>query len=354
MGWWSGTGAKGKVVITDPAKYQTSQGYGNYLKSNVGKAATPYPWMDELTKMSETEKSGMGLLENYVSGESPLINATSRMIYGILSGDTGYLQGIEGPIQRELQNITLPTIQSAYGKGGTYFGTQRAQAEKEAAETASAGVLEQAMKLMPQALQLGTTIEPGQVEASQKFGALPRTLEEKNYQEWLRTQPEYSPWLETINAYVNQPTGGVEAYVDPGIAGASQGVAGGNCCFIFIKGDKFTDSVRRFRDKFFGLDSYVAKGYRKMAKWLVPAMDNKSIYKLVKTVMVNPMANFTEYREKGSHRDTYLVPICAFWVTVWWLYGRFSRQTNEGYPLSIDAKTNSRDTIVIGNATVDA
>ncbi len=330
MGWWSGTSAKGKVLITDPTKFQTSREYGNYLQSKIGKAATPYPWIEEMTKMSEAEKEGMGVLEQYVSGEAPLINATERMIYGILTGDTGYLQALEGPIQRELKNVTLPTIEAAYGKGGTYFGTHRAQAETEAAETASAGVLEAAMKLMPEAMTLGATIEPGKVEASQKFGALPRTLEEKEYQEWLRTQPEYSPWLNTLNAYTTSPTGGVEAYVNPGVSGASSGIAGGNCCFIFIKGNRFLDSVRKFRDKHFGPTSYVANGYRKMAKWLVPAMNNKWVYNIVKKIMVDPMSNFTEYREKGSHRDTYLVPICAFWIAVWWLYGRFNWKANEG------------------------
>src|SRR3972149_6410379 len=70
------------------------------------------------------------------------------------------------------------------------------------------------------------------------------------------------------------------------IAKAGQQTSGvsGICCWVFIKGEMMSDSVRRLRDQLFHPDSFVAKGYKKMAWWLIPLMHkHPMIMKIVRT-----------------------------------------------------------------------
>jgi len=104
-----------------------------------------------------------------------------------------------------------------------------------------------------------------------------------------------------------------------GMGSLAGGVAGSKgCCFIFIEGEgSITDAVRQVRDKLFPPDSYVAKGYIKMAKWLVPMMKKSKLIKsIVRMFMTKPISKFCESNNLA------LIPICVFWSITWELYGR--------------------------------
>ena len=68
-------------------------------------------------------------------------------------------------------------------------------------------------------------------------------------------------------------------------------------------------------------DLEVADGYRKMAKWLVPLMQQNSLVRfLVKWTMTHPIAKVAEVRKIDKHHPA-LYPIGLFWEAVWRVYG---------------------------------
>ena len=103
----------------------------------------------------------------------------------------------------------------------------------------------------------------------------------------------------------------------PAAAGGAGAGAASGCCFIFLEVDMLTDAVRKVRDELFRPDSYVAKGYLKTAKFLVPLMRKSRMIKgMVKVFMTHPIAVFCE------RKNPVLIPVCLFWCLTWELYGR--------------------------------
>ena len=106
--------------------------------------------------------------------------------------------------------------------------------------------------------------------------------------------------------------------------GESASKQGGmSCCFIMAEAGDLTDTVRWARDVRYGYeDSPVKRGYKRMAKWLVPLMQKSPIIKsLVKYTMTWPIRKVAEKRIVGRHHPA-LYPIGFFWEAVWSLYGR--------------------------------
>jgi hypothetical protein len=90
------------------------------------------------------------------------------------------------------------------------------------------------------------------------------------------------------------------------------------CCFIMLEAGDLTEKVKKLRDELFPPNSFVAKGYKKMARWLVPMMRKHSVIKsLVKHLMTHPIAKFCETKNLA------LIPICLFWTTTWEFYGKW-------------------------------
>lgn len=152
----------------------------------------------------------------------------------------------------------------------------------------------------------------------------------------------------------NQMREGQEGYVAQGISGeeasagrdlqvqqmamqkkiAKYGKQGGYakyCCFIFIEGEMLTPYVREYRDELFPPDSYVSKGYIRMARWLVPLMKKSTlIKKLVKMTMLSPIAKFCEHTHNNERKLKFnkdlkgvlYAPVALFWVSIWEGIGR--------------------------------
>jgi len=111
-----------------------------------------------------------------------------------------------------------------------------------------------------------------------------------------------------------------------GATGQLMGGAGGamaaakGCCFIFLEGNNgvLEDSVRKFRDKCFPPDSRVARGYKMMARWLVPFMRKSSfIKKVVKTLMLDPLARVARWYKGNDKYGWMFIPVGIFWCLIW-------------------------------------
>jgi hypothetical protein len=105
-----------------------------------------------------------------------------------------------------------------------------------------------------------------------------------------------------------------------GMSGAASLAKSGACCFIFLEGNNgvLEDSVRKFRDKCFPPDSRVAKGYKMMARWLVPQMKKKAwIKKAVKTLMLDPLTRVARWYEGSDKYGWLFIPVGVFWCLIW-------------------------------------
>lgn len=92
------------------------------------------------------------------------------------------------------------------------------------------------------------------------------------------------------------------------------------CCFIFLESYNgiLPACVRVGRDKYYSLDFNIAIGYRRMAKWLVPLMqENTYVRTLVNTLMVNPITKHLSSLKKGKNKT-----ITHLWLKLWAWYGK--------------------------------
>jgi hypothetical protein len=91
----------------------------------------------------------------------------------------------------------------------------------------------------------------------------------------------------------------------------------GSCCITLLELGCLTDKVRELRDQLFSPDSYVAKGYKEMSKWLVPILKKHKLLKAaLKFLMGTPIAKFSD------NYNLAMIPVCLFWTISWSLYGR--------------------------------
>lgn len=136
----------------------------------------------------------------------------------------------------------------------------------------------------------------------------------------------------------NEGTLGYSGGSAPGAGGGSSGGGGGGifsslmggggagagCCFIFMESlnGKLPWYVRKARDT--RAINATVKGYRRMSRWLVPAMRLwKAARHTVNFIMVKPMLMVSEdyYTPKKSFKAKCLKPVVAFWFTVWTILG---------------------------------
>ncbi len=110
-------------------------------------------------------------------------------------------------------------------------------------------------------------------------------------------------------------------------AESKKGAGFGVCCFIFCATDptdELLQVIRRYKDSHFSKLSTVARGYKRLAIWLVPSMRRHNIVKqLIKYVMVHPMELYAKaYYDGETFKKTILSPIANFWVSIYWLVGK--------------------------------
>jgi hypothetical protein len=98
------------------------------------------------------------------------------------------------------------------------------------------------------------------------------------------------------------------------------------CCFIFMEAykGKMPWFVRACRDDFAPENSKRRAGYRRMANWLVPAMQKSKIIRaLTWLLMIKPMTLWGGYHKKaqGYEHGKYFKPFVWFWFKFWEKYG---------------------------------
>lgn len=96
------------------------------------------------------------------------------------------------------------------------------------------------------------------------------------------------------------------------------------CCFIMAEHygfGKIPKSVRICRDYFYEKQPASAKGYRKMAYWLVPLMQKSKVVRhLVNLVMIKPLTEYSKYLTGESQWKRIFKP-AKLWINFWNFYG---------------------------------
>lgn len=135
------------------------------------------------------------------------------------------------------------------------------------------------------------------------------------------------------NSLMSSMSGIQQAYIQPQATSAFQNsiagnalnssqIAGNICCFIFLESynGKLPWFVRSCRDFFYKENPAVARGYVKMANWLVPLIKHSSIVKfLVNSLMVTPITKYGGWLldVKGYEDCSKYRPFKTFWFSIW-------------------------------------
>jgi len=101
---------------------------------------------------------------------------------------------------------------------------------------------------------------------------------------------------------------------------AGVGQSASPCCFIFMEAynGQLPESVRLCRDFFYKENDSLSNGYKRMAKWLVPAMKKWSTVRaLVNFSMVKPLTYNGEWLCSAKGYGWIATPIRALWFSIW-------------------------------------
>ncbi len=251
-------------IVTEPALHPEQEkmisGLGGHITDNLGKPLRQYSgsYVAPTTQQQKNAMSDLGNLtwnftpqttQNSQYASSALIRALNTDA-GMKEAEDYYQQSIHNPALQSFQNEVLPGIQKAYAGPGTYWGSERSGAVKDASTNLSgqlAGVRAQTMfdarnTLENRALQaaeqihqneqfmqgLGLSTEQARTGFGlNKSGSLFDMGEttrqadqlklDRQYSEWLRTRPENSPYLQAALNFMGLPT--TATHVIPGQRG---------------------------------------------------------------------------------------------------------------------------------------
>ena len=137
-----------------------------------------------------------------------------------------------------------------------------------------------------------------------------------------------SPLANSQNQFNNQTEYANSIQGIAGSFGGGNGMSGGNgCCFIFLESYNGTLPwfVRECRNYYYKQNPRVARGYVKMANWLVPLMRRYRIVKsLVNILMVKPITKYGGWLcdVEGYSNCNLYKPFKSFWFTVWNYLGK--------------------------------
>jgi len=185
-----------------PEQAALSQEFANYLRWGTGGGQWTQPttgYTGEMTAGWQPEQERA--LSQYQEAYTPL----SAIAAGPSSPEYQKQMDImAAPLRRTLTEQTLPAMREQYGAQGLGLSTPLTQQEMQArvgTEENIASAMQQrqmgALQQMPQVTQAYAA------QAGAKQTAEQTALTNK-YNEWLRTRPEYSPWLQTLMTYLGQ------------------------------------------------------------------------------------------------------------------------------------------------------
>ncbi len=266
-------GDSGGVDIVDlrtPEQTRVGQQFGRFFQNRIGTGLEGFRG-NRVAGPSDLEGSGLSALEALMNSPLPETFGTGRTaINELLRGEPSteinpeitqqyFKTGIYDPLFRSFKEDIIPEIEGAYA--GNYWGTPRAEATTDAwvdfeenmssvlsnlvyaDEQTRIGLEESANDrqlaaagLAGEFAGLEENIRTGRINAAMTMGSLPRLLMQAqldaDYNEWIRTRPEYSPVIQQALAFLG--TQGLTAVVEPGqesalggIIGAGLGIIGG-------------------------------------------------------------------------------------------------------------------------------
>ena len=251
-------------IVTEPALHPEQEkmipGLGSYISDNLGKPLEQYGGK-YIAPITQQQLDAMSDLGNLTWNFSPQITqnsqAASNALIRALNTDAGmkeaedyYQQSIHNPALQSFQKEILPAIQTAYAGPGTYWGSERAGAIRDASTDLAgqlAGIRAQTMFDARNTLENRALQAAGQIHQNEQFmqnlglaaeqartgfglnrsgslfdmGETARQAEQlgldRQYSEWLRTRPENSPYLQAALNFMGLPT--TASYVIPGQQG---------------------------------------------------------------------------------------------------------------------------------------
>ena len=108
--------------------------------------------------------------------------------------------------------ITEPAIREAYGGPGGYYSSERMEAQRKSSQDLATELARGRAEYMTEAEQRGLEAVMQGAQYAGAVGdiaALPREIEQQaltaQLEEWLRTRPEYSPYIEQILTFLSGP-----------------------------------------------------------------------------------------------------------------------------------------------------
>jgi len=164
-----------------------------YLQPHIGEGAEPYTG-EFVAQPSPAEELGLRRLSEYLQEQ-----------WTPAKREELFQEIYAKPTIREVQEEILPLVREAYAGAGTYWGSPRARAEERVLSTLAAELARRRgeFELLAREMPLR------QAQAAMQLGSLPRLLQqlelEKRYQEFIRTRPEVSPYLQAALAYIGTP-----------------------------------------------------------------------------------------------------------------------------------------------------
>ncbi len=320
-------GSKKTKQESQPAFPSETQGVRSDL-SNIlqTKGAQGSPFYSDLSRMFENTIGAAGdrfQLPDYIT--NTLQNAATTGMPSLTPlQQTPFYQAVSPSFQDIIGQTKAATAEQ--------FGAQGGLRSSDYATAAGKGIMSalssQLMNVAQQAYSLEEAAKGRQLQGATtgiEAAMAPYNMATQAAGAGTAVEKSQYPLLDIMTALATAGAGQQgKTYAYPG-----EQISGGiSCCFIFIQGEgKLTQTVRWVRDNLIVSmrgGSRVAKGYKRMAKWLVPLMQrNILIQSLVKLFMTSPMSKFANWittNHKGGGFIFY--PLSCFWITVWYKLGR--------------------------------
>jgi hypothetical protein len=277
------------------------------------------------------------------SQESPYYGQLSNMYQGILGQGTQLNPDVSNTLQQMVQTgnpfdqtkiyqSALPQYQSNLTQGiaqARETGGMEGGLRSSGADTYMGRAIGQTTEDFQKYLtEMG--MQGHEAAAGRQMGAIPLGMQGQQFPMQMlsqlgglgqQTQMEQYPWLQEAMKFFQ----GSPMISTGSSATAGGGSAGLNCCFIFIEGEgKLTHIVREFRDEHY-LDTLVAKGYKKMASWLVPLMQrSKKLKFIIRASMTKPLTHYAEWYYGLNKWGWIGYPNKLLWTNIWRGYGRLA------------------------------
>jgi len=245
-----------------PGQQQLADLLTGIFSQNLGQTGTPYPGTLGPTGPNATQQTAMNSLTKLLEGG--LDQGFMTEIRGALSdvfSDTGDVSNktieslIRKPAIKNLQEVVLPEVEESFAGPGTFWSSARAEAEQNATQNTAdqmatgeanlryntkQAAMDRKVQAIPGATNL--LLAPAELTSalSQSLFSMGTQINAQSaqtmllqYQDWLRTQPENSPYLNAalsmlgipfMYAFLQQPTQGALGQLLQGI-GAIMGTA---------------------------------------------------------------------------------------------------------------------------------